>query len=229
MSTFTENTQLLQRFAGTAPDGQFGPKTAAALVEKLRLTPTELHPQPAPNGNAKRKVCIDPGHGMANRRAGVYDGGCERGDLQEADIALVWANALADELKNLGVNVFFTRRDNQRPTPVGSRAGLAQEAGCDMLVSIHVNDADGTTATGTETLYSGSDDIPLARRCQDAMLTGLGLRDRGIKQRTDLAVLKFQGRAVLLELGFIGTDAATITDKSKIDATVKLLAAAIAG
>lgn len=228
MSKFTEHTQLLQRFAGTPTDGQFGPKTAAALVEKLRLNPAQPNPQPTPKESAKLKVCIDPGHGMANRRAGVYDGGCERGELHEADIALVWANALADELKNLGVNVFFTRRDNQRPTPVGSRARLAEDAGCDMLVSIHVNDADGAP-TGTETLYSGADDIPLAQRCQAAMLSGLGLRDRGIKQRTDLAVLKFRGRAVLLELGFIGTDAAAITEKPRIDATAKLLAAAIAG
>lgn len=227
MNTFTENTQLLQRFAGTEPDGQFGAKTAAALVEKLRLTATETTPQPSPNGIRKLKVCIDPGHGMSNRRQGLFDPGCERGDLHEADVALVWANALGHELTALGLNVFYTRRDNERHTPVGTRASLAEDAGCDMLVSIHVNDADGAP-TGTETLYSGADDIPLAQRCQDAMLSGLGLRDRGIKQRTDLAVLKFRGRAVLIELGFIGTDAAAITHKPTIDATAKLLATAIA-
>lgn len=224
--SYIENTKLLQRYAGTEDDGRFGPKTAAALVAKLRLAPAESQPA-EPTNSRKLKVCIDPGHGMANKRPGVFDGGCERGNLKEADIALDWANAVADELKALGVDVFFTRRDNQRPTPVGSRAGLAEDAGCDLLVSIHVNDADGAP-TGTETLYSGTDDIPLAKACQTAMLTGLGLRDRGIKQRTDLAVLKFRGRAVLLELGFIGMDAATITDKSKIAATAKLLAAAIA-
>ena len=229
MSAFTENTIRLQQFAGTEPDGQFGPKTAAALVEKLRLVPVETNPQPSPNGSAKLKVCIDPGHGMANRRAGLFDPGCERGELQEADIALIWANALADELKKLGVNVFFTRRDNQKPTPVGSRVGIAVEAGCDLLFSIHVNDADGTTATGTETLYNGEDDIPLAKRCQTALLAGLGLRDRGIKQRTDLAVLKFPGRSAMVELGFIGTDAHRITDKTAIERTVPLLARAIIG
>ena len=32
------------------------------------------------------------------------------------------------------------------------------------------------------------------------------MRDRKIKQRTDLAVLKFSGTAVLIELGFIAND-----------------------
>lgn len=32
------------------------------------------------------------------------------------------------------------------------------------------------------------------------------LRNRGIKERTDLEVLKFNGLAILLELGFIAND-----------------------
>jgi N-acetylmuramoyl-L-alanine amidase len=173
-------------------------------------------------------IILDPGHGMSNRKPGVFDPGCERGDLHEADIALVWAHELGSQLQALGIDVFFTRRDNKRPTPVGSRAKLAEAEGCDILVSIHVNDADGAL-TGTETLYSGLDDIPLAERCQAAMVKGLGLKDRGVKQRGDLAVLKFRGRAVLLELGFIGskTDVFAITDVDKIKKTCALLAAAI--
>lgn len=225
--SFIENTKTLQRFAGTEADGAFGPKTAAALVAKLGLEPEQPKPAAPPTAR-KLKVCLDPGHGMANRRPGVFDPGCERGDLHEADIVLVWANAIGHELAALGVSVFYTRRDNQRPTPLGSRASMAEDAGCDLLVSIHVNDADGKP-TGTETLYTGTDDQALAQRCQTAMLKGLGLRDRGIKQTGVLAVLKFRGPAVLLELGFIGTDAATITDKARIEATAKLLAAAIVG
>ena len=122
--------------------------------------------------------------------------------------------------------------------PMGARKGeyesedyafcrMAEEAGCDRYVSIHVNDADGKP-TGTETFYTGSDDKPLAQRCQTAMLEGLGLRDRGIKQTGEFAVLKFRGPAVLLELGFIGTDAAKITDQTAIARTAALLAKAIA-
>jgi N-acetylmuramoyl-L-alanine amidase len=223
-----ENTKALQRFAGTVADGIFGPDTSAALVAKLGLA-SEAHAPPTPAARPKLKVCLDPGHGMANRRAGTYDPGCVRGELHEADIVLDYARAIGAELQALGVGVtvFFTRRDNTRPTPLGTRAALAEDAGCDLFVSIHVNDADGKP-TGTETFYTGTDDEPLAARCQAAMLKGLGLRDRGIKQTGSLTVLKFRGPAVLLELGFIGADAASLTDKTKIAATAKLLAQAIA-
>lgn len=38
------------------------------------------------------------------------------------------------------------------------------------------------------------------------------MRDRKVKQRTDLAVLKFTGLAVLIELGFIAND----SDRAKL-------------
>ncbi|WP_430650204.1 N-acetylmuramoyl-L-alanine amidase [Bradyrhizobium lablabi] len=41
---------------------------------------------------------------------------------------------------------------------------------------------------------------------QDALLKIMNLKDRKIKERTDLAVLKFKGPAVLIELGFIAHD-----------------------
>jgi N-acetylmuramoyl-L-alanine amidase len=40
----------------------------------------------------------------------------------------------------------------------------------------------------------------------NALLKVVKLKDRKIKQRTDLAVLKFKGPAVLIELGFISFD-----------------------
>ena len=41
---------------------------------------------------------------------------------------------------------------------------------------------------------------------QDAVVAANGLRGRPIQKRTDLAVLKFKGPALLLELGFIAND-----------------------
>ena len=42
---------------------------------------------------------------------------------------------------------------------------------------------------------------------QKALLAVTGFKDRGVKQHDDLAVLKFQGPAALIELGFIANDA----------------------
>jgi N-acetylmuramoyl-L-alanine amidase len=53
------------------------------------------------------------------------------------------------------------------------------------------------------------------------------MRDRKIKQRTDLAVLKFSGVAVLVELGFIANDAdrTKLLDAQIRDAVVRQIAA----
>jgi N-acetylmuramoyl-L-alanine amidase len=156
------------------------------------------------------KICVDPGHGMSNRTKGVFDPGATHVEngvrFEEATIALKYGLALKDEFRARGVDVFMTRDDAEDHAPVGMRATNAKNAGCDRYVSIHLNDVDDDRANGTETLFRGEDDKALARRVQAAMLTVTGLRDRGLRQRDDLAVLKFAGVAVLLELGFIAND-----------------------
>lgn len=156
------------------------------------------------------KIAVDPGHGMSNRRPGLFDPGAmhdENGTkFQEADIALRYGLTLRDKLKAAGKNVFMTRDDNQDPAPVGERAGNAQAAACDGFISLHLNDADDDNAHGLEVLYNDDGDRALAQQLQTALLQASGLRDRKIKQRPDLAVLKFKGPAVLIELGFIAND-----------------------
>lgn len=173
-----------------------------------------------------KKVCIDAGHGMSNKRAGVFDSGCERGNTREADIVLSYAQKLAVELRRIGVDVWMTREDWMKEVPVGLRARNAEKAGCEIFVSIHVNDADGNP-TGTETLWRRESSLGLANGCQQALLKAFGLRDRGIKFRDDLAVLKFKGVAVLLELGFIGSDMGAIMDETRANEAVKALAVEI--
>jgi N-acetylmuramoyl-L-alanine amidase len=181
------------------------------------------------------KICIDPGHGMANRNAGVFDPGAthtEAGQLfREADFALRYGLALKDALRARGVSVFMTRDDNTDVAHVSTRAGMAQDAGCDAFLSLHMNDVESDQANGTETLYRGKDDATFADLIQRTAIPVLGLKDRGIKERTDLAVLKFKGPAALLELGFIGNDG----DRNRLlspqvrDALTSALADALAG
>jgi N-acetylmuramoyl-L-alanine amidase len=156
------------------------------------------------------KICVDPGHGMSNRRFGVFDTGCthiENGFLfREADIVLKYGLTLKDVLRARSIEVFISRDDDTDHAPVGMRADNARNAGCDRFISIHVNDADSDNANGFEVLYGAPKHQGLAQKMQTALLAVLRLRDRKIKLRTDLAVLKFKGPAVLVELGFIAFD-----------------------
>ena len=156
------------------------------------------------------KICVDPGHGMSNRSPGIFDPGTthtEAGTLfREADIVLRYGLTLKDVLRARGIDVFMTRDDNNDVAPVGARAEAARNAGCGCFISFHINSVEDEQANGTETLYRDDADIQFAQRIQNAVVGALGLRDRGLKQRSDLAVLRFQGTAVLIELGFIGND-----------------------
>ncbi|MBU1568409.1 MAG: N-acetylmuramoyl-L-alanine amidase [Proteobacteria bacterium] len=156
------------------------------------------------------KSCIDPGHGMSNRKLGIYDPGAthfENGfEYQEASIALRYGLALKDVLRAQQLDVFMTRDDETDHTPVGRRASMAKAAGCDVLISLHLNDFDDDTANGLEVLYGNPGSKALAQKLQDALVDVTKIRNRKIKMRTDLAVLKFEGTAVLVELGFIAND-----------------------
>jgi N-acetylmuramoyl-L-alanine amidase len=156
------------------------------------------------------KICIDPGHGMSNRSPGVFDPGCthtEGGILfKESDIVLKYGLTLKDILRARGVNVFMIRDDDTDPAPVAGRAKSAKDAGCEKYVSIHVNAAEVEQANGLEVLYNGNANKALAEKMQKALIKVTKLRNRGAKERTDLAVLKFNGPAVLVELGFIAND-----------------------
>jgi len=158
------------------------------------------------------KIAVDPGHGMSNCRAGVYDPGAvakAAGEsFAEADIALKYGLSLKYFLDQEGIGSFMTRTSSADPAYVGLRASRAAKAGCTHFVSLHLNSAS-EIASGLEVLYRDeSKDRPLAQRFQDKLVGVTGFRDRHVQKRTNLAVLKFKpGPAALIEFGFINNPA----------------------
>jgi N-acetylmuramoyl-L-alanine amidase len=156
------------------------------------------------------KVCVDPGHGMSNRTHNVFDPGAVHVEdgftFREADIALKYGLTLKDVFRSRQVEVFMTRDDDTDHAPVGQRARNAKDAGCDAFISLHLNDFDDDNANGFEVLYGNDDNKNLAQELQTALLAVNGLKDRKIKLRDNVAVLKFKGPAALIELGFIAND-----------------------
>lgn len=162
------------------------------------------------------KICIDPGHGMGNHQRGIFDPGAvyfENGhEFKEAEIVLRYALALKERLRGGGAEVFMTRDDATDHAPLEARAAMARDAGCKAFISLHVNSVEDDRANGLEVLYRDADDLPLAQALQDALVKVTKMRDRKVKQRPELAVLKFKGIAVLIELGFLRNDA----DRAKL-------------
>lgn len=156
------------------------------------------------------KIFLDIGHGMANRKPGVYDPGATvrvgKEDITEAAIVMEWANELRALLMAQSHTVIRSRKDALDPAPLHDRVEDAHHYGCDVLISLHCNAANAQ-ANGTETYYRGLKNKALAQRCNAAVVSALGTRNRGVKtedqsQHPRLAVLNFP-KACLIELGFI--------------------------
>ncbi len=158
------------------------------------------------------KVAIDPGHGMGNKKAGVFDPGATKkvgGEtFAEADFTLRYGLTLKKLFQDSGVEVFMTRSSSADSAPVGRRASRAAAADCTHFVSIHMNSSPSSQANGVEVEFrDDGKDRPLAERLLKRLLKVTGFNDHGNDKRTDLAVLKFKpGPAVLIELGFITND-----------------------
>lgn len=169
-------------------------------------------------------IGIDPGHGMSNRRWAVYDPGAVAADVQEAQVALAVAMELRDQCLRRGWATFMTRTSNAEDAPLRDRVPRFRAAQCDAIVSIHCNAHTTPHAHGTETLYLASEWV--ASEVQRRLVAALGTRDRGAKQRDDLAILRYERVAILCELGFLtnADDRALLIDEAMQQAMARAIA-----
>lgn len=150
------------------------------------------------------KIFINPGH-----CPGVDPGACH-GNLTEADIARNISELVEHYLINAGCECRLLQSDNlcgESPS-YPDICQTANDWGADLFVSIHCNSAS-PAAQGTEVLvYSVDSPAGVLADCIQAQIVdSLGTFDRGVKARTNLAVLKYTAMsAVLVELAFLSND-----------------------
>jgi N-acetylmuramoyl-L-alanine amidase len=140
-------------------------------------------------------VVIDAGHG-------AHDFGANRGTFFEKHIALDISRRLERFLRKQGVRTVMTR-STDRFIPLGTRSDIANQSGRCVLVSIHVNDAQRTGASGLETFYFNSEGQKLAALVQREMLrhTNHG-GNRGVKFARFKVLRSTNKPAILVETGF---------------------------
>lgn len=147
------------------------------------------------------KICVDAGHGGK-------DPGAVNGEYKESVIALEIAKKLGETIQAGGDEVVYTRTDDTF-VELYDRCKIANNAGCDCTVSIHLN-AASEQANGTETLVYGPSSVSackLAEIVNRNIVSETGFRDRGVKFRPELCVLKrTKMPAILVEVGFISND-----------------------
>ena len=154
------------------------------------------------------KFYIDQGHNPQNPNAGAEGNG-----LREQDIVFPIGIELA---ALLNADPRFEARLS-RPTPdtsIGTsnssslrlRVQDANSWGADYFISLHTNAAESSAASGSEgfAFSRPSAAFSLGADILEGLTAATGLRNRGMKVRTNLYVLrKTVMPAVLIELGFI--------------------------
>jgi N-acetylmuramoyl-L-alanine amidase len=164
-------------------------------------------------------VVLDAGHGGDNPGA-VYNG------RQEKDDVLALTLAIGNILEDNGVNVYYTRTTDIYESPL-QKAQEGNAAGADYFVSIHRNSSPYPNQyTGVETLvYNRYGEAARLAKNINAQLVKVGYEDQGVNERTNLVVLKKTYMpAVLVEVGFINTDADNALFDSKFNETARAIA-----
>jgi N-acetylmuramoyl-L-alanine amidase len=167
-------------------------------------------------------VVLDAGHGGENPGA-VYRG------RQEKDDALSLAMAIGRILEQNGVDVYYTRTGDVYESP-GQKAMEGNAVGADYYVSIHRNSSPYPNQyTGIETLvYSQYGEAARLASRINRQLAAVGYEDQGVNVRDNLVVLnRTRMPAVLVEVGFINTDADNRLLDEKFEETARAIAEGI--
>ena len=225
----------LQREYGLVPDGTCGPATLRALRQLGRHV-TGGRPQVMREAEAVHRsgaalpgkvVVIDPGHGGADR------GACAHG-LEEAAIVEDLAARLEGRLSAVGVRTLLTRGVDSCPTDA-ARAQFANDAGADLLLSLHVDRA-GRGCQGVAAYHFGAGrgttstiGEQLASLVQREVVARTDLLDCRVHEKTWELLRLTRMPVVRLELGHVTHpgDAARLADPAFRDTVAEAVLVAV--
>lgn len=170
------------------------------------------------------KIILDAGHGG-------YDNGATYNGRKEKDDNLSLTLAVGEILSDNGVEVGYTRVDDVYQSPV-DKARTANQLDGDFLVSIHRNSSPvPNTYSGVQSLIFREGGImsQMAANINQEM-SQVGYQDLGIELRRNLAILRRSDMpAILVEAGFINTDADNALFDQRFTQTAQAIADGILG
>ncbi|XVV03840.1 N-acetylmuramoyl-L-alanine amidase [Actinosynnema sp. CA-248983] len=202
-----------QRDYGLIVDGMCGPDTVRALRQlqpKVRggrpvfLREQERVRKAGPRLSGKR-IIIDPGHGGEDR--GVVVGG-----VSEADVMLDLARLLEGKMAATGMEALLTRGPHNCPDE-SERARFANEAGADLILSLHSDGNKSPLANGVASFHYGTGNgtsstvgEALAGFIQRELIARTGMLDCGTHPKTWDMLRMTKCTAVRVEVGYLTND-----------------------
>ncbi len=226
-----------QREYGLIADGICGAETVRALRQltpKVRggrpvlLREQEQVRRAGPRLRGKR-IVIDPGHGGRDRGVVV-------GTNSEADLVWDLARRLEGRMQATGMEALLSRGPDQCP-PERERARFANEAGADLILSLHVDANASPQATGVATFHYGTGNGTTTSTVGETLA---GFIQRELVARTGLSDCRTHGRtwdilvgtrcpAVRVEVGYLtnASDRAKLTDPAFRDTVAEGILVAV--
>jgi N-acetylmuramoyl-L-alanine amidase len=213
--------RALQREYGLVPDGTCGPATLRALKQLGRkvvggrphaLRETEALYRSGSSLSGK-VVVVDPGHGDGDR------GACGHG-MEEAALVEDLAARLEGRLTAVGVRALLTRGPDGNPSEA-ERAAFANDAGADLVLSLHVDRAPSARCHGVAAYHFGTGTgttstvgEKLASLIQREVVARTDLLDCRVHAKTWSLLRLTRMPAVRVEVGYVTSpgDAARLAD-----------------
>lgn len=216
-----------------APSAHAQPAPTVAAPGPQPTPTASPSPAPTPVPDKGKLVVIDPGHGGTDPGA-VHTTPAGAADVAEEEVNLWIALKLAEMLRADGYHVQLTRTDDRAVGPDGNeladvqaRVDMANQAGADILVSVHHNGSNNRSLSGATVYYCNdrsfsADNRRLAGLVQEALVrnmrqAGYDVVDRGAQDDAVLGHLALlasynvsrpsQMPAVLGEALFMSNDA----------------------
>ncbi|KIL37491.1 hypothetical protein SD71_02335 [Cohnella kolymensis] len=142
-------------------------------------------------------VVLDAGHGGTDPGAKSISGRWEK-DFNLNVILKV--QALLNQEPQL--NVVLTRNGDSFPA-LAERVSLAESLNADLFLSVHGNSNIKSSIVGSETYYTRPESLDFAKMVHDFAVPAVGLKDRGILQKSLHVTRETTMPAVLFEAGYL--------------------------
>ncbi len=204
-------TRMLSRLVREFPGNQYAKEAAHYLSG---VAGGVLIRGARQGGARSRWIVVDAGHG------GIDPGAIGRGGRQEKEIVLDVARRLSEILSRSGYDVLLTRGED-RFVPLLRRNRMGRHRQTGVFVSLHVNWARLSSASGIETWVAPlshpefaalppetasriyEENRAFAEIAQRTLTIKTGAKDRGVKEAAFKALRGLRVPAILVEMGFL--------------------------
>lgn len=145
-----------------------------AVGSGLLVGGSQLQSTSAQSPIAGKIIALDAGHGGGDPGA---IGTCDGVSVTEAEVNLRTREVLTQQLQAAGATVFPVPQVASR----SDRVAAAEQAGAEILISIHHNGSSSSSVNYTKTFVTQKNDKDLASFVHPLLVGYLGLLDNGIK------------------------------------------------